>query len=155
MDLNFYRFRSQWQVPAAPTEAYGVLSALAEYPRWWSEVRRAVQVSDDVFEVTVRSLLPYDLDFVSRQARQDAEAGILEAAMTGDLEGFSRWTISPVRAGTRLVFEEEVVVAKPLLRRLAAVARPAFRANHALMMRHGERGLRTFLAGYHFGRTHH
>ena len=37
---------------------------------------------------------------------------------------------------------------KPLLRRLELIARPAFKANHSRMMRDGERGLRTYLAGY-------
>jgi hypothetical protein len=31
---------------------------------------------------------------------------------------------------------------------MAPVARPGFKANHAIMMRHGEAGLRTFMAGY-------
>ena len=46
------------------------------------------------------------------------------------------------------VFEEEVTATKALLRYLAPVARPAFRANHTLMMRHGQAGLRVYLAGY-------
>ena len=53
---------------------------------------------------------------------------------------------------TRCVFDEHVVTNKGLLDRLAVVARPAFKANHTLMMRHGEAGLRTFLAGYRMGR---
>jgi hypothetical protein len=73
---------------------------------------------------------------------------VLEAGMTGDLEGFSRWTISVHPTGTEAVFDEQVVAAKPLLRKLEPIARPAFKANHARMMRNGERGLRTFLAGY-------
>jgi hypothetical protein len=36
---------------------------------------------------------------------------------------------------------------------LLPIARPAFRANHALMMRRGERGLRTYLAGFEHGTT--
>jgi hypothetical protein len=76
---------------------------------------------------------------------------VLEAKLTGDLEGFSRWTITATGSGADLLFEEEVVTTKALLRRLAPIARPAFRANHALMMRHGERGLRTYLAGYEHG----
>jgi hypothetical protein len=33
------------------------------------------------------------------------------------------------------------------------VARPAFVANHALMMRHGRRGLRAYLAGLRRGQA--
>ena len=46
----------------------------------------------------------------------------------------------------------EVLARKALLRRFGAVARPAFKANHTLMMRHGERGLATYLAGVRAGR---
>ena len=67
--------------------------------------------------------------------------------LTGDLEGFSRWTIQEFPDGSRATFEEEVVANKKLLQRLDPIARPAFRANHKLMMSHGERGLRTYLAG--------
>ena len=34
----------------------------------------------------------------------------------------------------------------------AILERPAFKGNHTLMMRHGEAGLRTFLAGLRLGR---
>lgn len=63
--------------------------------------------------------------------------------MYGDLEGWVRWTVGADGAGggTRLLFEEDVIVNKPLMRRLAVPCRPLFRANHALMMRQGRRGL--------------
>lgn len=41
---------------------------------------------------------------------------------------------------------------KSALNALAWIARPAFTANHALMMAHGQSGLRTFLSGYTLGR---
>jgi hypothetical protein len=86
--------------------------------------------------------------FTTHQTRRDPQARVLEARLTGDLEGFSRWTIQDFAEGARATFEEEVVANKALLRRLDPLARPAFRANHKLMMKHGEDGLRTFLAGY-------
>ena len=93
-------------------------------------------------------MLPYDLVFTTHQTRRDPQARVLEAHLAGDLEGFSRWTIQEFPEGSRATFEEEVVANKKLLQRLDPVARPAFRANHKLMMKHGERGLRTYLAGY-------
>ncbi|HSV68096.1 MAG TPA: SRPBCC family protein [Mycobacteriales bacterium] len=154
MGWNDYRFRTEWRVPAGPDEAYAVLAALEEYPRWWPEVRRVELEGEEAYRVTVRALLPYELVSVVREDRRDPVAGVLEARMTGDVSGFSRWTVHPDGDGALLVFEEEVEAGKRLLRRLAFVARPAFRANHMLMMRHGERGLRTYLAGYRLGRAH-
>ena len=72
--------------------------------------------------------------------------------MNGDLEGFSRWAIAASSGGALDVFDEKVVVNKGLLRRLALIARPAFKGNHALMMSHGRRGLRAYLAGMRLGR---
>jgi hypothetical protein len=95
--------------------------------------------------VVCRSVLPYQLSIVLRPSRVDPEAGVLEAAMDGDLEGFARWTVGSRPSGSHLVFEEEVTVTKRSLRWLAPLARPVFRANHAAMMRHGRAGLTAHL----------
>jgi uncharacterized protein YndB with AHSA1/START domain len=152
VDLNQYAFRSEWHLDAPPADVYAVLHELADYPAWWPEVRRSEQVADQAFTLTCRSTLPYDLVFTTTQSRQDPEAGVLEANLAGDLDGFSRWTITASGPGATAVFEEEVEATKRSLRVLAPVARPAFRANHTLMMRHGQAGLRTYLAGYRLGR---
>ena len=91
-------------------------------------------------------MLPYDLDFAIHQSVNDRPAGILEATLTGDLEGFSRWTVSASSGGTLALFDEEVIARKRLLRWLALIARPAFTINHSLMMRHGRQGLSAYLA---------
>jgi uncharacterized protein YndB with AHSA1/START domain len=151
-DRNHYVFRSEWRIDAPPADVYAVLHELPDYPAWWPEVRTTEEVGEQAYRLTCRSTLPYDLVFVTTQARQDPEAGVLEANLAGDLDGFSRWTITASGTGSLAVFEEEVDATKPLLRRLAAVARPAFKANHSLMMRHGQAGLRTYVAGYRLGR---
>ena len=147
MNGHRYRFRSVWEVPVEPAEAFRVLRELADYPAWWRQVRTAEAVDDDTFRLRVRSLLPYDLVITATRAREDPGAGVLEATLSGDLTGYSRWVLSGSGTGARAVFEEDVVAEKPLLRRLGAVARPAFRANHAVMMRAGERGLRAYVGG--------
>ena len=151
MDWNHYRFVSTWRLGASPADVYQVLHDTESYPLWWPEVRAVRRLDERRSELVVRSVLPYDLVFVTEEARQDPAAGVLEARMSGDLEGFSRWTITPTGDGTRAVFEEQVDARKELLRKLALVARPAFRANHALMMHHGRRGLGVYLAGYQAG----
>jgi len=145
---NEYSFRSTWRLASPPGDVYAALAELADYPSWWPEVRRAEPRGEDTYQLTCRSFLPYDLVFTTTQRRRDPVAGVLEANMVGDLTGFSRWTITASGAGTEAVFEEEVEVMKASLRRLAPVARPAFRGNHALMMRHGRRGLAAYVAGY-------
>ncbi|MGI9032198.1 MAG: SRPBCC family protein, partial [Acidimicrobiales bacterium] len=92
---------------------------------------------------------PYDLRFVSEEVEESPPAaGVIPARLTGDLDGYARFTVEPVAGGCRVVYDQEVDTHKAMLDRLAPLARPAFRANHALMMRHGRDGLNTFLAGY-------
>ena len=148
MDLNLYRFRSQWRFDAAPAAVFGILANLETYPSWWPEIRSVEMITPDSTRITARSFLPYDLAFVTRQSRHDVDSLVLEATMAGDLEGFSRWTLRADGVSTTAVFEEEVITRKPMLRRLVLAARPAFRANHTHMMRHGEQGLRTYVAGH-------
>ena len=143
-----YEFRSTWLLSAAPNDVYAVLERLADYPLWWPQVRSVTARGHETYELVCRSSLPYELRFTTTQTARDPDARILEANMAGDLDVFSRWTISSAPNGTSAVFEEEVVATKALLRRLELVARPAFKANHTKMMRDGERGLRTYLAGY-------
>lgn len=103
------------------------------------------RLDDTTGVIRIRSLLPYDLRFTARETRRDPVAGVLEIAMSGDVEGWARWTVTAAGTGTLARYEQVVGVHKPLLRRLAVPGRPVFRANHRLMMRAGRRGLAAHL----------
>ncbi|MEU5214202.1 SRPBCC family protein [Streptomyces sp. NPDC020742] len=144
--LHRYRFRSVWLLNAPPAVVYAVLERAEAYPRWWPQVREVSPLDERSGAARFRSLLPYDLRVVATERVRDPGAGVLEIALRGDLAGWARWTVVPGEGGTRAVFEQDVEVCSPLLRRLALVGRPLFRANHALMMRAGRRGLAAWLA---------
>ncbi|NBE51497.1 SRPBCC family protein [Streptomyces boluensis] len=146
MDWCRYRFRSVWNLPARPDAVYAVLERAEEYPLWWRQVREVTRVDDDTGRARFRSALPYDLFVTARAVRRDPAAGVLEIVMSGDLDGWARWTLGAVGGGTRALYEQEVEVRRPLMRALAVPGRPVFRFNHALMMRSGERGLIRYLA---------
>ena len=145
MDWCHYRFLSHWKLPARLTAVYDVLQRVDDYPRWWPQVREVTRLDATTGAVRVRSVLPYDLAFTAREVRSDRAAGVLEIEMTGDLDGWARWALTADGTGTLARYEQEVDVSKPLLRRFAVPGRPLFRANHALMMRAGRRGLRAYL----------
>jgi uncharacterized protein YndB with AHSA1/START domain len=147
MDWCHYRFRSLWKLPAPPADVYAVLERAQEYPRWWPQVRAVTPFGEGVAVARFRSLLPYDLVVTVQERRRDPTAGVLEIAMTGDLEGWARWTLGPAPggSGTRAWYDQEVEVRKPIMRRLAVPGRGVFRFNHALMMRSGRRGLTALL----------
>ncbi|MEV6327433.1 SRPBCC family protein [Streptomyces sp. NPDC051909] len=145
MDWCRYRFRSVWRLAAPPAAVYGVLERAEDYPLWWPQVREVVPLDEHTGTARFRSLLPYDLVVTAQARRRDPDAGVLEVGMSGDLDGWARWTLSAEGAGTRAVYEQEVEVRSPLMRALAVPGRPFFRANHALMMRGGRRGLAAHL----------
>ncbi|MFI8366874.1 SRPBCC family protein [Streptomyces sp. NPDC085466] len=130
MDWCRYRFRSVWRLAAPPARVYAVLARAEEYPRWWPQVRAVV---------------PHDLDVTARAVRHAPEDLVLEVRLHGDLEGWARWTLTADGPGTHALYEQEVEVRARLLRLLAVPGRPFFRANHALMMRGGRRGLAALL----------
>ncbi|NEB78734.1 polyketide cyclase [Streptomyces sp. SID14478] len=142
---HHYTFRSVWDLSAPPAAVYGVLERAGEYPTWWPQVR-SVTPLDDISGVAVfRSFLPYELTVTATEKRRDPAGGVLEIAMSGDLDGWARWTLSARAGGTRAVYEQQVEVRRPLMRRFALPGRPVFLANHAWMMRGGRRGLEALL----------
>ncbi|OKJ96856.1 polyketide cyclase [Streptomyces sp. CB03234] len=142
MNWCHYRFRSVWDLPAPPDTVYTVLERPDDYPRWWPQVREVTRLDERSGTARFRSFLPYDIVVTLTERRRDPVARVLETALAGDLEGWARWTLtSPAGGRTRALYEQEVDVQRPLMRRLALPGRPLFLANHALMMRAGRRGL--------------
>ncbi|MGQ4416504.1 SRPBCC family protein [Streptomyces sp. SAS_269] len=141
MDWNRYRFRTLWPLPAPPADVFAVLERPEDYPRWWPQVRSVTRLDAATGVLTIRSLLPYDMTLTARETRRDPAAGVLEVTVSGDIEGWARWTVTPAGPGTLARYDQVVEVTKPLLRRLAVPGRPLFRANHGLMMAAGRRGL--------------
>jgi hypothetical protein len=146
--LTHYVFRSIWHVQAPLADVTSVLNDLESYTAWWPEIRKVRPLGAGRFEVVARSFLPYELRFVSDGDPDQPRPNIIDARLSGDMEGTVRWTLEEVQNACRLVYDQEVVTHKRLLNVMAPVARPVFKTNHALMMRHGEAGLRTFMAGY-------
>ena len=143
-----YHFLSRWTVDAPADAVYDAIYEVVAYPSWWPEVKEARKLDEDHLWMRTRSVLPYDLAFELERTVADRGGGILEARLTGDLEGVIRWTIAAATDGCLITFDEDVITTKAILNRLAPIVRPAYAANHTLMMAHGQAGLRTFLAGY-------
>lgn len=144
-----FAFRSVWRLDAPPADVFAVLERAGEYPRWWPQVREVHALEESAGRARIRSVLPLDLWITGRAVRHDAVAGVLEMELDGDIAGWARWTVRRDEAsrsgGTVAVYEQQAEVRRPLMRRLAVPARPLFRANHALMMRAGRRGLERVL----------
>ncbi|MGH3367550.1 MAG: SRPBCC family protein [Nocardioidaceae bacterium] len=145
MNASHYRFRSFWTVPVHAHTVFDVLADIGSYPRWWPQVRSVEQIDEHTASLICRSLLPYRLHLRVIRRREHRDEGLLEVRLTGDLDGWSRWTLTPNGAGTGLLYEQEVVAHGRLLRHLGRVARPGLRFNHAWMMRSCRHGLARYL----------
>ncbi|MEU8463154.1 SRPBCC family protein [Streptomyces sp. NPDC029003] len=144
-----YRFRSVWDLDAPPALVYARLEDPGHYPDWWPQIRRVEALDEHTGAVLIRSVLPYAIHVTLTDLLRDPRRGILEVALRGDLEGWARWTVrarGARRSGARAVYEQEVEVKAPLLRRFGLAGRPLLRLNHALMMRSGHHGLAARLA---------
>ncbi|UUW89687.1 SRPBCC family protein [Pimelobacter simplex] len=129
--LRSFEFADTWEVPAPPETVAAVLTDLAEYPRWWPQVRAVASLGPETAWVRCRSALPYTLDLVLDAVSRTPP--VVEVAVSGDLEGFARFTLVPVAGGTRLDFRQEVTVRGALA--LASYARRAVLVwNHQRMM---------------------
>ncbi|MER6102323.1 SRPBCC family protein [Streptomyces sp. NPDC001832] len=147
MDWSHYRFVSIWDLPGAPDTVYEILERAGDYPRWWPQIREVTSVDGATGTTRIRSLLPYDLVMTVRERRRDPRARVLEVTLSGDLDGWARWTVTAHGTGSRATYEQDVEVHRRLMRLLAVPGRAVFRANHALMMRAGRRGLTAWLEG--------
>ena len=133
-----YSFRASWVTPASPEEVAETVVDLERYPEWWPQVRAVAKLGPDTARVLCRSALPYTLDLVLDAVSR--EAPVLEVAVSGDLDGWVRWTVTPDAGGTRTDFAQEVSVTGPLAA-ASLVARPLLRWNHQQMMRGCQDGL--------------
>ncbi|GAA3882634.1 SRPBCC family protein [Streptomyces sedi] len=142
-----YQFGGVWRVAAPAGDVFTVLNEPADYPRWWPEIREVVRTGEESGTARFRSFLPYELRVGVRAGERDEANGRLEIRLSGDLEGWLCWSLFPQGRGTLVVHAQDCVVTGGLPLRLGPLARPAFRANHAAMMRSGERGLRAWARG--------
>lgn len=137
---TWYRFEERWLLDTTRQAAYDVLVDVAMYPKWWRHVRAVAKLGEDHALVVCRSVLPFDLHLELRPVVRDPLEGVLEVSIDGDLDGWSRFTLTPGDDGLDVHYVQEVVTRGPLLDTTRFV-RPLARANHAWMMRSARRGL--------------
>ena len=144
-----YHFFTTWRVTGSLDEVKAILGDGPSLPRWWPSVYLGVEVIDDggptgegaVIDLYTKGWLPYTLRWRLSITEPITDAGFALRA-DGDLEGTGRWTFAADGADVVITYDWKVHAAKPLLRRLAWLLKPAFAANHTWAMRRGEESLR-------------
>lgn len=138
-----FEFTDAWEVAAPVAAVATALTDLEHYPQWWRQVRAVAKLGPDTAWVRCRSTLPYTLDLVLDAVSRTPP--VVEVALSGDLAGFARFTLTPTPGGTRLDFAQQVRVTGALA--LASyTARPVLAWNHRRMMAGCREGLASAVA---------
>ncbi len=144
-----YEFLTEWRVAGTVEEVKAVLGDAEALPRWWPSVYLSVDQREAggpggagrVVDLHTKGWLPYTLRWTLRITEPMSDTGFaLEA--TGDLVGTGRWTFAQDGPEVVITYDWRISAAKPLLRRLAWLLKPAFAANHRWAMQRGEESLR-------------
>ncbi len=143
-----YRFETRWRIDAPPDEVFEILTDSRRLTEWWPSVYRSVETrcpggADGVgriLSLETQGWLPYRLRWDLRvvECRRPES---LSLVAWGDLEGGGTWTLDGAGESTSVRYVWDVVLRKPLLRRLSFVLRPVFALNHRWAMARGREGL--------------
>ncbi|MHC6228826.1 SRPBCC family protein [Arthrobacter sp. MMS24-T111] len=143
-----YEFLTVWRVAGTPREVTDILGDAGTLPRWWPSVYLTVEQLDPgnpdgtgkAFFLHTKGWLPYTLKWQLTVTEPVTEHGFAISAR-GDLNGAGRWTFEQDGPETVVTYEWRVSAAKPLLRRLSWLLKPAFAANHRWAMARGQEAL--------------
>lgn len=147
--INDYEFRTVWRVAGTAAEVRDVLGDAGGMPRWCPSVYLQARVRTPgsvdgvgrVVDLFTKGWLPYTLRWTMTVTEPITEAGFALTAV-GDLVGSGRWRFAQDGPEVEVTYDWLVSAAKPLLRRLAPVLKPVFRANHRWAMARAEESLK-------------
>ncbi|MDP9936090.1 hypothetical protein J2T11_002449 [Paenarthrobacter nicotinovorans] len=144
-----YEFVTVWRVAGTREEVVDVLGDAGTLKQWWPSVylnvtRLTPGGPDGVgasFDLHTKGWLPYTLRWRLTVTEPVTLDGFALTAV-GDLNGTGRWTFATDGPETVITYDWRVSTAKPLLRRLSWLLKPAFSANHHWAMARGEESLK-------------
>ncbi|MFP3579253.1 SRPBCC family protein [Arthrobacter sp. SIMBA_036] len=162
MVARLFNLNSVWLLPATREEVWAIIAdADMSWPQWWPGCSHAAPIvradavltsPQDILKATTAFLnfktsLGYTLT-ISVHPTVVVRPREIEFEASGHLEGTGRVTLTKEENGaaTRMDIEWRVRPTQRWMRHLTPIAAPAFTAAHAIMMRHGERGLVKALA---------
>lgn len=152
MALHDYHVTTTWEVEGSLDEVVAILREPATLTRWWPAAFLAVEEAaspagrrGSAGRVLSKGWLPYTLCFEFDTIEQTDAPGVV-VRVTGDFEGRCVCTVADRGSRLTIVFDWEVRVHKPVIRRCSWLLRPVFIANHLWVMARGLESLRLELA---------
>jgi hypothetical protein len=134
-------------VDLAPGAVWAALEDTAAYRGWWPWLG-AFDAASGLTEgarwrATIRAPLPYTVAFDLDLHGVDPVGHVVQAAVSGDLDGRAAVRLAPEAAGTRLAMSWHLTPVRSFLKVLDATARPLARWGHDTVMR---RSVEAFVA---------
>jgi uncharacterized protein YndB with AHSA1/START domain len=127
-----FTFDREFAFPLPPDQLWATLSDTKRFPQWWSWLRRfeADGLREGaVARCVIQAPLPYALRFAVHVERA-VPAALVDARISGDLEGPARLEIAPDGEGSTARLTWSLQLRDPVLRRIARVARPVMSWAH-------------------------
>ena len=142
-----YRFVTEWTIEAPIEAVWEVLFDTQDWPSWWAYVEAVVELEpgDETGlgarrHLTWKTRLPYKISFDARVTHVEPPVA-LEAAVSGEVDGSGRWTLSGDGTTTKVHYDWNVRTTKRWMEWLAPLARPVFAWNHNSVMKRGGEAL--------------
>jgi uncharacterized protein YndB with AHSA1/START domain len=149
--LAEYRFVTTWLLECERARVWEAIYDQRAWPTWWRGVESVVELDpgDEIgvgshSRLTWRSKLPYDLVFQAL-TRTVERPHLIEADVTGELEGSGRWRLFEQAGVTAAIYEWNVRTTKRWMNAIAPVAHPIFKRNHDWVMHNGATGMAELL----------
>ena len=146
-----YSFVTHWKIKAPVANVWDAIYLSTEWPQWWKGVKKVVDINTGdidglgaVRDYTWQSILPYTLTFSIKLTEKDTHKKLSGVAF-GDLEGHGTWIFEEVDGITSVTYYWNVITNKPWMNYLSFILKPAFKFNHDVVMKWGEKGLKTKL----------
>ncbi len=146
-----YRLLTLWRIEAPLQRVFDAISDSLRWPEWWAGADRVEELragdADGVGGLrryTWKSRLSYRLSFDAVTTRVEAPR-LLEACVSGDLEGSGRWTFEHEAGITLVRYEWHVRSTRRWMNLAAPAVRSMFVHNHHALMQQGEKGLASLL----------
>ena len=140
-ELSTYAFVTTFEVGAPPPDVFDLVVEPEPWLSHWGDVvdvaRRRTGDPDgsgSAVAGSVRAPLGYRIGGRIDVVRAERPERV-EMQVTGTIRGWGLWLLRPTAAGTAVRFSWEVRPAATWLRLLTPVARPAFEAAHATVVR--------------------
>lgn len=142
-----YRLVATWRFASPLQPVFDAIFDSLQWPAWWPGADAVEQRFDgdadgvgSVRHYTWKGKLPYRLRF-DAQATRIVPPELLEASISGDLEGMGRWTFSHQAGITTVHYEWHVRTTRLWMNIAAPAARNLFSSNHHALMQQGAEAL--------------